>query len=119
MSKELYHHGIKGQHWGQRRYQNPDGSLTPEGIARYRKKVSNSAKIGAIAGAATGIGTVGLAVAQAATLGALNVAAVPAAVVGIGIKYAASGYLTGAAISMIKNSAQISVGRRYIQRSTR
>lgn len=34
-SSELYHHGIKGQKWGIRRYQNPDGSLTPEGIQRY------------------------------------------------------------------------------------
>lgn len=32
---ELYHHGIKGQKWGIRRYQNEDGSLTPEGLARY------------------------------------------------------------------------------------
>lgn len=32
----LYHHGIKGQRWGIRRYQYLDGSLTPAGIARYR-----------------------------------------------------------------------------------
>ena len=32
---ELYHHGIKGQKWGVRRYQNPDGSLTAAGQARY------------------------------------------------------------------------------------
>lgn len=31
---ELSHHGIKGQRWGVRRYQNPDGSLTPEGKIR-------------------------------------------------------------------------------------
>lgn len=34
---ELYHHGILGQKWGVRRYQNPDGSLTPEGRKRYLK----------------------------------------------------------------------------------
>lgn len=33
----LSHHGIKGQRWGRRRYQNPDGSLTPEGKLRYGK----------------------------------------------------------------------------------
>lgn len=34
-SDELYHHGIKGQKWGNRRYQNEDGSLTDAGRARY------------------------------------------------------------------------------------
>ena len=32
---ELYHHGILGQKWGIRRYQNEDGSLTEEGQKRY------------------------------------------------------------------------------------
>lgn len=35
---ELYHHGVKGQSWGKRRYQNPDGSLTPEGYIHYGRK---------------------------------------------------------------------------------
>jgi hypothetical protein len=34
----LAHHGIKGQKWGIRRYQNPDGSLTDAG----RKRVQES-----------------------------------------------------------------------------
>ena len=32
---ELYHWGIKGMKWGQRRYQNKDGSLTAAGRKRY------------------------------------------------------------------------------------
>ena len=35
--RELKHHGIKGMHWYQRRFQNEDGSLTPAGRERYRK----------------------------------------------------------------------------------
>ena len=31
----LAHHGIKGQKWGIRRYQNEDGTLTEEGKRRY------------------------------------------------------------------------------------
>lgn len=31
----LAHHGIKGQQWGIRRYQNEDGTLTEEGRQRY------------------------------------------------------------------------------------
>lgn len=31
----LVHHGIEGQKWGRRRYQNPDGTLTAEGKLRY------------------------------------------------------------------------------------
>ena len=34
-SNELYHHGIKGMSWGNRRWQYGDGSLTPEGRIHY------------------------------------------------------------------------------------
>ena len=38
-SQELYHHGIKGQKWGVRRYQNKDGSLTPAGKKRSKADI--------------------------------------------------------------------------------
>lgn len=36
-TEELYHHGIPGQKWGIRRYQNKDGSLTAAGRKRAAK----------------------------------------------------------------------------------
>jgi hypothetical protein len=45
---ELYHHGILGQKWGIRRFQNPDGSLTPEGRERYGSAVTKVMKTGHI-----------------------------------------------------------------------
>lgn len=35
MEDIIEHHGIKGMKWGIRRYQNPDGTLTAAGRARY------------------------------------------------------------------------------------
>lgn len=61
----LQHHGINGQKWGVRRYQNEDGSLTPEGRVHYqkisdktvgkvvRKSVGSGLNVGIAAGAAT------------------------------------------------------------------
>lgn len=58
----LAHHGIKGQRWGVRRFQNGDGTLTLAGKDRYlgddktakRKKVATGIAVGitATAGAA-------------------------------------------------------------------
>lgn len=35
---EFYHHGIKGQKWGVRRFQNKNGTLTSAGKARSQKE---------------------------------------------------------------------------------
>lgn len=51
-SDELYHHGIKGQKWGVRRFQNSDGSLTSEGRSRYSGS-GDSSSGGGIRGAAS------------------------------------------------------------------
>lgn len=45
----LVHHGIKGQKWGIRRYQNPDGTLTAAGRSRrsenaYRSTIRKDAR---------------------------------------------------------------------------
>lgn len=39
--ESLRHHGILGMHWGVRRYQNKDGSLTSAGKKRYNKDYSS------------------------------------------------------------------------------
>lgn len=49
---ELYHHGILGMHWGIRRFQNEDGTLTAEGKKRYssgseRNRIINDIENGA------------------------------------------------------------------------
>ena len=44
MPNELYHHGITGMRWGFRRFQNEDGSLTPEGELRYNQGKQKAAR---------------------------------------------------------------------------
>ena len=40
----IAHHGVKGQRWGVRRYQNPDGTLTDKGRKKYSKQLDKSIK---------------------------------------------------------------------------
>jgi len=42
---DLKHFGILGMRWGIRRYQNPDGSLTPAGQRRYNENMSFRNKV--------------------------------------------------------------------------
>lgn len=73
MDSVMYHHGIKGQKWGIRRFQNPDGTWTNAGKERYgdsdgesmvakeKAPADNTKKkvaIGAATGAAIVAGTV-------------------------------------------------------------
>lgn len=43
---ELYHHGVEGQKWGVRRYQNEDGSYKPGAEGRYDPDGSSNGKTG-------------------------------------------------------------------------
>lgn len=59
-ASELYHHGILGQKWGVRRFQNKDGTLTSKGKKRYSDsdgKFSETEKrLTAKAGVLAGVG---------------------------------------------------------------
>ena len=66
MDENIYltHHGILGQKWGVRRFQNADGSLTNAGKKRYgtgetganqRKEIAKKVAIGVGVAAAAGI----------------------------------------------------------------
>ena len=43
----LAHHGVKGQRWGVRRFQNPDGSLTEKGKRQIKTLQGKSDKLDA------------------------------------------------------------------------
>lgn len=59
VSDDLYHHGIKGQKWGVRRYQNLDRTLTAAGKARYAAQKTGQALAKAGKAVGRGVGKVG------------------------------------------------------------
>lgn len=114
---ELYHHGIHGQKWGVRRYQNSDGTLTPEGKERYRKNITKFGNIGAGIGAATIAGTVAVDTMATIAMGAFPVISLPAVTMAAGM-YALSGYATGATVGAIKGTVEVLKGQKYVNQHT-
>ena len=73
----LAHHGIKNQKWGVRRFQYEDGTLTPEGIIRYRKSVEKNKRkqiTRGVGSVLSGAGSAGVAAAGAKALSIVNLA---------------------------------------------
>ncbi len=68
MRNEIYHHGILGQKWGIRRFQNKDGTRTSAGKKRYNsehpkmdEKTKRTIKVASAVGAAgAAIATAGI-----------------------------------------------------------
>lgn len=128
----LVHHGIKGQRWGIRRYQNKDGSLTPEGYKHWgfgmsrkeRRKAKKDfkkeyekegARAGRKVGTAVGVlGSVPGVVATAAVFGT------PALGVAAGAAYLASsvvsGHVAGKAIGSMQGNTAWKKGRKEIEK---
>lgn len=85
MSNEVYviqHHGIKGQRWGIRRFQNEDGTRTPLGKKRERNGEQGSAPSANKAGTSNGQKQ-GLTDAQKDMLKKVAIAGATAAAVGV------------------------------------
>ncbi len=121
----LAHHGIKGQKWGIRRYQNEDGSLTDEGYRHYgygkrglfapntKSKMKTGAKVGATAGAAIGV-------TDAAAAGLLLAGVYPPAALAVAgatsiALWTAHGALTGLGYGAIAGAATTHAGRQAIE----
>lgn len=120
----LAHHGIKGQKWGVRRFQNPDGSFTDEGRRRYgygkgsynaitentAQAISKGINVGIGAGIGTGLVT------TAAIAGLVG----PSMAIPLGAAYIADnvvgGAIRGAVVGGIVGAISTKRGRAYIEK---
>lgn len=109
----IAHHGVKGQKWGVRRYQNKDGTRIKSGrsseVKRIAKKVGKSVVIGAVGGLASGAVTLAFA---AAAPGTLPTSAVFAVGKSICTRTATSAGMTLA--SEIMDSSAVSSGKKKV-----
>lgn len=115
----LMHHGIKGQKWGVRRWQNSDGTLTSEGKQRYHQKIDRDARLakglttsfGAYGGLVTGLAMTAF-MANPVSMAAITAGATFAGAV-------ASSALTYGDINFKRDEAHMYVesGKYFMQRS--
>ena len=107
--QHLAHHGIKGQKWGIRRFQNQDGSLTEEGRERYSDtsgsgtRKANAKKVAAVVGS--------LAAAAAITAGAVYYSRNKDTVNAVVKKFSSAKY------SKIKDSVEAKRGLAHVKKS--
>ncbi len=108
---ELYHHGVKGQRWGVRRYQNSDGSLTDLGRKHYNVETSvkKGMKIGAAAGTAYGAA---LGASVVAALVSFGIPATAPIAIGYAAVYTALGAVGGLQVGGTTGAA-VGIGRQY------
>lgn len=126
---ELYHHGIKGQKWGVRRFQNKDGSLTDEGRRHYgfgkgarhlispntKQRMKQGTKLGAKIGAGVGAGMSALVLPAMASAGLTNPVGLAAAGATYIATYAAAGAFDGLKYGTVVGAIETHAGRNYIK----
>lgn len=120
-SDGLAHHGVKGQRWGVRRFQNEDGSLTPKGRKHYEKKIEKLKRKQVSSDAIRGTleRQHPFAVTGAAVLGAVAAGMSVAATGGASVAMIAAGSAISAAVSAGLTHATYSVSEAWEGRGTR
>ncbi len=112
MSEELYHHGILGQKWGVRRFQNSDGSLMSAGKRRYDNeshgKSDNNAKAEISEKSKSGTKNVKRTVAVGATIAVASLAIIGASKLS---KVKSKADVGRQVVNTVVNTANSNVGR--------
>lgn len=118
--EELYHHGILGQKWGVRRFQNSDGTYTAEGKARRNDSSEGSSRKSSKSSRSNSERN--KKIAKYAIAGAIGAATIAAAAIyvknnpQIGLKVAGMTNVLSAKISDI-GKTKIAQGKNHIERA--
>ena len=120
-SDSLAHHGVKGQRWGVRRFQNEDGSLTDKGRKHYEKALAKEKRKQASSDAIRGTleRQHPFAVTGSAIAGAIAAGMSIAATGGASVAVIAAGSAISAAVSAGLTHATYSVSEAWEGRGTR